>query len=148
MSDLLLGTGTTFSRNPDDYVFDDGNDVQFDVTGKLIEVSDLDKLTQSLGKILLTDQGAGIDGAYGTVLNSYVGSELIEQPVYALIKQTIIDALGYYGILYEDSDNLAEKLNTFESMSLRVNIGTPTTLSIDLKISNENSELANIRLTI
>lgn len=153
MSDMLLGYSPVFKPSPDQYEFGSDNDIQFDTNGLLRLVEKTDKLKQSVGKILLTDQGSNtISSGYGSVLNGFIGASLSDQPVYALIKQTIIDALGYHVGLYEDSTINEEKINTLDSISFKVpdstNVGDPTNVVIEIKITDPNSKYSTVRLTL
>lgn len=151
MSDLLLGYSDMFKPKVDQYAFGSDNDVQFDLNGLIRTVEKTDKLKQTIGKILLTSQGAStIEPRYGTVLNDFIGVSLTEQPVYALIKQTIIDALGFHVGLYEDSDVLEEKINTLDSVSFKVPQyeTDPTGITMDITITDPNSKFTTVRLTL
>lgn len=122
--DLLLGKlSPQFPNQTGPISFAVGNqgDLQFDKSGKLLMVDNEDKIQQNVGKILLTTQGNGItDPAYGTTLQTFTGSSLSLSSSYALIKQTILDALGYYVNQYQNSTNPNEKIATVESLSVKI----------------------------
>ena len=151
MSDLLIGYPSTYKNSPDEYLFGDENDLQFSPNGLLMTVEKTDKLKQSIGKILTTSQGRSIVAPnYGTILNEYIGAKLTDQPIYALIKQTVIDALGYQVALYEDSTRDEEKTNTFESLSIKVDKDSTdlSRLIINIVVTDPNSVRSSIKVTM
>lgn len=150
--DLLLGT-----PNPDfddkksrnEFLLDDSSDLQFDVLGNLRTVVDGDKLTQEVGKALLTDQGTNLfEDQYGTILHSFVGIPVAEDTTFALMKQTILDSLGVLISIHQDSDNPKEKIATVESIAATFNENKRNEVRIDLEVSTEANQVILTSLNI
>ena len=152
MSDILLGTPNDpleIQKGHEAYLVNNKGDIHFDNRGRLILVSDADKLRQSVGKILLTEQGqSGVDPAYGTTLNSFIGKPYTVEPTYSLIKQTILDAMGYHVNQYSDSTNQNEKIATVETLSVMVEGDSPGRIRINITIANEAAQLITVGILI
>ena len=142
--DLLLG-----SLNPDftglktqnQFLIDSDGDLQFDDLGQLRTVIDNDKLTQNIGKILLTNQGTNIfEQRYGTILNSFTGVSLLDEATYAAIKQTILDALGVLVEIQQDIINSNEKLGVIESLTVSFDENNNKAIKVQLDVINETGQ--------
>jgi len=112
------------------------SDINIGTDGKIIEVVDSDNIQQYVGKILLTDQGAStLDTAYGSTLDSFIGSKMGDDANLELIKQTIISAIGYAVNNYSDSLNPAEQIQELQSMTYAIDFSqNASVLSITLTI--------------
>lgn len=139
--DLLLGTLNPEYENKksqNQFLLDSDGDLQFNELGLLRTVENKDKLTQQVGKILLTEQGTNIfEERYGTILNSFIGVPVVDDTTYAVIKQTILDALGLFIGVQQDIDNPEEKLATVETLSVLFNQENKNEVQIELIITNE-----------
>lgn len=139
--DLLLGTPTPDFKNrktQNEFSVDFSSDLQFNELGLLRTVEDKNKLTQQIAKILLTEQGKNLFiDTYGTILNSFIGIPVSEDTTFALMKQTILDALGILVAIQQDIDNEPEKLATIETISATFNENKKNEVRIDLVITTE-----------
>lgn len=150
MSDLLIGT-PNIDATPGAPPWTIGNlgDIHFDANGELVLVSDVDKLTQNIGKILLTDQGANlIDSTYGSVLQSFVGQNYSSGITYSLIRQTILDAMGYIVNQYSDSTNFNEQIGTVETLAVKVDAIVTSTIILEITLTNQSGKFVTVGLTI
>lgn len=139
--DLLLGTPNLDFKNKksqNEFSVDSSSDLQFNELGLLRTVEDKNKLTQQVAKVLLTEQGKNLFlDTYGTILNSFVGIPVSEDTTFALMKQTILDALGILVAIQQDIDNPPEKLATIETISATFNENKKNEVRIDLVITTE-----------
>ena len=150
--DLLLGypnTPANIALGKEAYVQDWRGDLQFDQNGQLMVVQNSDKLMQNVGKILLTQVGNSlINPDYGTALNSFVGLPYNDASTYAMMKQTILAALGYNVVQYSDSTILQEQIGTIETLSVMVNANDGSTLNIQAQLTDAAGNTLTVGIAI
>jgi phage baseplate assembly protein W len=151
MSDLLLGylnDKDSIAKGGEKYVIDERGDLQFDKNGQLILVSNSEKLRQNIGKILLTEQGkSDVAPEYGSTLPTFPGTPISPDPGFAIMKQTILDALGFYITQYLDSTNPDEKIETIETLSVKLD-DTNSVIHIVLVITTESTKQISIEIIL
>lgn len=152
MSDLLLGTPNDPNLIIDGqpaFVLNDSGDLQFDKNGLLVLTKDKALLEQNIGKILLTAQGSSaIDPSYGTTLNTFVGTSLSTDANYALMRQTILDAMGYLVNKYINSTNPKEQIATVETISVKLDPTQGSKITVQLVVSSVAGEIITSQVTV
>ena len=152
MSDLLLGfpnDAESIDAGEEAFIIDSRGDIQFDNRGQLRLVEGDEKLRQNVGKILLTQQGkSDADPLYGSTLQGVVGTATNLDTTWTLMKQTIIDALGFLVLTYGDSTNGKEKIGTIETLSVKIDPTAKTTYVVELGLTNEETTDVKVRILV
>jgi hypothetical protein len=92
------------------------NDIQFDMVKKVRMASGVDKLIQSVMRIILTNKGEYIeDGGWGADMQAQIGGK-VDHNRFATLRQNIIDALIHYNEVNSDNPNSDEVINTIDDL--------------------------------
>ena len=148
--DLLLGMpndDTTVGAPK--WTVGNAGDIQFDASGRLILVADTDLLTQNVGKILLTAQGQNpVDPTYGSTLNTFVGTSYSPGTSYSLMRQTVLDAMGYLVNDYAESANPNEKIGSVETLAIKVDDVLSSSITLQLTLTDQSGKVVTVGLMI
>lgn len=96
------------------------NDLQVS-GGDFLLTEDIDLLNQGIAKILVTERGANIFLAdYGSLLQSFIGTNFDIDYLRANIKTDVIDTLRIYQFINQGVPNLNEQIETLQSLKIEV----------------------------
>lgn len=116
------------------------NDVQFDRVRKLRMVTGVDKLVQSMMRILLTAIGDSFeDRFWGSELNAQIGSK-ISNDNYAAVRESIIAALVHYNSLNADNPSSDEVIDTIDEMQVVSDPNDPRIVRVVVGVTTESGK--------
>lgn len=116
------------------------NDVQFDRTRKVRQLSGTDKLVQAIMRILLTTKGDSFeDSDWGSDLNGNIGSKLSSQN-YATVRESIISALTHYNSLNADNPSSDEVINTIDELQVVSDLNDPRIIRVVVGVTTESGK--------
>jgi hypothetical protein len=132
---IVRGSGfTNFSFSPFE------NDLQINRVREFRTFEGLEKLSQSILRILLTPRGSLIeDPEYGTNLANLVGRKF-DSDRYADTRTEIIDALAHYNELNADNPDSNEVIESIEEIRVFQDLDDPRKMNIRIGVVTESGE--------
>lgn len=116
------------------------NDVQFDRTKKIRQLSGTDKLVQSIMRVMLTTKGDSFEDAdWGSELNGNIGSKITSQN-YASVRESIIAALTHYNSLNADNPNSDEVIDTIDELQVVSDLNDPRVIRVVVGVTTESGK--------
>lgn len=133
--DQTRGTGFT------EFIFEPyENDLQFDRMKRARVVSGVDKLVQSVMRVILTAKGDSFeDVQWGSELNSSIGSK-IDNTSFSVVRESVIKALVHYNELNSDNPNSDEVINTIDEIQVVSDPNDPRVIRILVGITTESGK--------
>jgi len=133
--DYIRATGYT------EFVFEPyENDIQFDRLKKMRTISGIDKLVQSIMRILLTTKGDSFeDQQWGSDLNSQIGSKM-KNDNYAQTRESIIQALIHYNDVNQDNPDSDEVISTIDELQVVADLNDPRIVRVVVGVTTESGK--------
>ena len=133
--DMARATGYT------EFVFEPyENDIQFDRLKKVRTVSGVDKLVQSIMRILLTTKGDSFeDSQWGSELNNQIGSK-VSSDSFAATRESIIQALIHYNEINQDNPDSDEVINTIDELQVVSDLNDPRIVRVVVGVTTESGK--------
>lgn len=114
------------------------NDLIVDA-GDFAIVSGVEKLNQSMAKILTTERGANFFfQEYGSLLHSFIGQTFDIDYLRAKIKTDIIDTLRIYQFINKNESNLDEQIETLNA--LKINQIFSDSLEVSFRVTTRSGK--------
>jgi phage baseplate assembly protein W len=131
--DFLRATGNT------EFIFEPyENDIQFNRSKALVLVSGTDKLIQSIMRVILTHLGDSFEDAkWGSALDSQIGSKMANDN-YAVVRESIIQALIHYNDVNQDNPNSDEVIKTIDELAVVQDLNDPRVIRVVVGVTSES----------
>lgn len=120
------------------------NDLQLDSLNSLVMVEGVDKLAQSIMKIILTPKGSDPDDPdYGTNLNLSIG-EKFSSEAYSQAQTEVVSALIHLNQINIDNPNSDEVIETIDNVSTVADADDPRSMRIYVSVTTESGKRLNV----
>ena len=116
------------------------NDIQFDRKKLVRQMTGVDKLVQSIMRIMLTTKGDSFeDSQWGSEMNNQIGSKL-KSDSFAAVRESIIQALMHYNDINQDNPNSDEVINTIDELQVVSDLNDPRIVRTVIGVTTESGK--------